>query len=71
MRFEEAQAIKEKIDILSKFRSRSTIVSTTIKNIDVFAITRDADNAYINFLKVINGGEIQAFTLDIRTRGLR
>ncbi len=68
MRFEEAQAIKEKIDILSKFRSRSTIVSTTIKNIDVFAITRDADNAYINFLKVINGAVIQAFTLDIRTR---
>ncbi|MBG0860907.1 MAG: excinuclease ABC subunit UvrC [Bacteroidales bacterium] len=68
LRFEEAQIIKEKIEILSKYRSRSTIVSTTIKNVDVFALTQDNDNFYINYLKVIDGAVIQAYTVDIISR---
>jgi excinuclease ABC subunit C len=68
LQFEKAQLIKDKIDILSKFRSRSTIVSTTIKNVDVFAMSQDTDNSFINFLKVVNGAVIQAFTLDIKSR---
>jgi excinuclease ABC subunit C len=68
LQFEKAQQIKDKIDIISKFRSRSTIVSTTLNNIDVFAISQDTDNTYINFLKVVNGAVIQAFTLDIKSR---
>ena len=68
MRFEEAQAVKEKIEILSKFQSRSTVVSTTIKNVDVFAMAQDVDNSYINYLKVVNGAVIQAFTLDMKSR---
>ncbi|HOS70847.1 MAG TPA: excinuclease ABC subunit UvrC [Bacteroidales bacterium] len=68
LRFEEAQAVKNKIDILSKFRSRSTVVSTTIRNVDVFAMTQDTDRAYINYLKVIKGAVIQAYTLEIRSR---
>ncbi|MCX6330683.1 MAG: excinuclease ABC subunit UvrC [Bacteroidia bacterium] len=68
MRFEEAQAIKERIEMLSKFQSRSTIVSTTINNVDVFAIAQDTDNTYINFIKVVNGAVIQTFTLDMKSR---
>ncbi len=68
MRFEEAQIIKEKIEILSKFQSRSAVVSTTIRNVDVFAMEQDADNTYINYLKVVNGAVIQAFTLDLKSR---
>jgi len=68
MRFEEAQIIKEKIDLLSKFRSRSAIVSNRITNTDVFALTQDKDNTYINYLKVINGAVVQAFTLDMKSR---
>jgi excinuclease ABC subunit C len=68
LQFEKAQLVKDKIDILSKFRSRSTIVSTTIKNVDVFAMSQDTDNSFINFLKVVNGAVIQAFTLDIKSR---
>jgi excinuclease ABC subunit C len=68
MRFEEAQTIKERIEILSKFQSRSTIVSTTINNVDVFAIAQDTDNTYINFIKVVNGAVIQTFTLDMKSR---
>jgi excinuclease ABC subunit C len=68
LRYEEAQAIKDKIDILSKFRSRSTVVSSTIKNVDVFALTQDTDNTYINFMKVVNGAIIQAYTLELKSR---
>jgi excinuclease ABC subunit C len=68
LHFEEAQIIKEKIEILSRFRSRSTIVSNTIKNVDVFAITQEMDNAYVNYLKVIQGAVIQAFTIELKSR---
>jgi excinuclease ABC subunit C len=68
LRYEEAQAIKDKIDILSKFRSRSAVVSSTIKNVDVFALTQDTDNTYINFMKVVNGAIIQAYTLELKSR---
>lgn len=68
MRFEEAQIIKEKLEIISRFRSKSAVVSTTVKNVDVFALEQDGENTYINYLKVIEGAVIQAFTLDIRTR---
>jgi excinuclease ABC subunit C len=68
LRFEEAQVIKEKIELLSRFRSRSTIVSNTIKNVDVFAFTQESDNAYVNYLKVVHGAVIQAFTVELKTR---
>jgi excinuclease ABC subunit C len=68
MRFEEAQAIKDKIDILSKFQSRSAVVSSTINNVDVFGWAQDTDTTYINYLKVINGAVIQAYTLDLVSR---
>jgi excinuclease ABC subunit C len=68
MRFEEAQIIKDKIDLLSKFRSRSAVVSATIKNVDVFGLAQDTDNTFINYLKVVNGAVIQAFTLDMKSR---
>ena len=66
--FEEAQIIKNKIDLLSKYKSRSTIVNTSIKNVDVFGFAEDASNAYINYLKVSHGAVIQAFTLELKSR---
>jgi excinuclease ABC subunit C len=68
MRFEEAQLLKEKIDLLTKFRSRSAVVSNTIKNVDVFAFTQDEDKCYVNYLKVVEGAVVQAFTLEIKLR---
>jgi excinuclease ABC subunit C len=68
LRFEEAQRMKEKIDILSKYKSRSTIVSTTIKNVDVFGFTEDSASAFINYLKVSHGAVIQVFTLEMKSR---
>jgi excinuclease ABC subunit C len=68
LRFEDAQKIKEKIDILSKYKSRSTIVSPTLKNVDIFAYAEDDGSAYINYLKVSQGAVIQAFTLELKSR---
>jgi excinuclease ABC subunit C len=68
MKFEQAQKVKEKIEILSRFKSKSSVVSSSIKNIDVFAITQERENYFINFLKVINGAIIQAFNLEIKSR---
>jgi excinuclease ABC subunit C len=68
LRFEEAQLLKDKIDILTKFRSRSAVVSNKIRNVDVFAFTQDEERYYINYLKVVEGAVIQAFTLELRSR---
>jgi excinuclease ABC subunit C len=68
LRFEEAQSVKEKIDIILKFRSRSAVVSNTIRNVDVFAITQEFDNAYVNYLKVVQGAVIQALTIELKIR---
>ncbi len=66
--FEEAQLIKEKLDLLEKYRSKSTIVSPTINNIDVYSILDDEDAAYVNFLKLVNGAVIQAHTIEIKKK---
>jgi excinuclease ABC subunit C len=68
LRFEEAQLIKEKIEMLARFRSRSAVVSPTIKNIDVFALSQDSDKSFVNYIKVVNGAVIQTFTLEIKSR---
>jgi excinuclease ABC subunit C len=68
LRFEEAQILKEKIDILNRFRSHSAVVSNTIKNVDVFAFAQDNERCYVNYLKVVEGAVVQAFTLEIRSR---
>lgn len=68
MRFEEAQVIKDKIEILSRFRSKSAIVSNSIRNVDVFGFTQDGENAFVNYLKVVHGAVTQAFTLELKTR---
>ncbi|MBW6535569.1 MAG: excinuclease ABC subunit UvrC [Mariniphaga sp.] len=66
MNFEEAQKLKEKYDSLKRYQSKSTIVSPTITNVDVYTIEQDQKFAFINYLKVINGAIIQTFTLEIK-----
>jgi excinuclease ABC subunit C len=68
LRFEEAQKIKEKIDLLSKYKARSAVVSSTIKDVDVYAMTQDIDDTYVNYLKVVDGAVIQSYTLDLKSR---
>jgi excinuclease ABC subunit C len=68
MRFEEAQLVKDKIEILSRFRSKSTVVSNTIRNVDVFGMAVESDNVYVNYLKVVEGAITQALTVELKIR---
>ena len=65
MNFEEANKIKLKYDSLKKYQSKSTVVSPTITDVDVFTIDQDEKFAYVNYLKVIKGAIIQTYTLEI------
>ncbi len=68
MRFEEAQKIKEKYDLIEGYRSRSEVVNVTLHNIDVFSIEEDETTAYINYLHITNGSINQAFTFEYKKR---
>ena len=66
--FEEAQKIKEKIDLLANYQSKSTVVSPSISNVDVFSIISDESFAYVNFFKIMNGAIIQSHTTEIKKK---
>ena len=68
MEFEEAQKIKEKLDLLSNYQSKSTIVNPSINNVDVFSIISDETHGYANFLKISNGSIIQSHTTEIKKK---
>jgi excinuclease ABC subunit C len=68
MHFEEAQKIKEKIEILENYQSRSTIVNPKITNIDVFSIVSDESAAYVNFLQISHGSIISSHTMEIKKK---
>ncbi len=66
--FEEANRLKEKLDMLNRFQAKSTIVNTRIKDLDVFSVVTDDKAGYVNFLKVINGAVIQAHSMELRKK---
>lgn len=68
MEFEEAQKIKEKIDVLGNYQAKSTVVNPSITNVDVFSIVSDESYSYVNFLKIANGAIIQSHTVEIRKK---
>jgi excinuclease ABC subunit C len=68
MHFEEAQKIKDKIEILENYQSRSTIINPKITNIDVFSIVSDESAAFINFLQIAHGSVIRSHTLEIKKK---
>jgi len=68
LNFEDAQHAKEKLNILQNYQSKSTVVSPTIRNVDVYSFKRDEQSTYVNFLKVVNGGVIHSFTLEIKEK---
>ncbi len=67
-KYEEADRIKNKIGFLENYKSKSTIVSSSISNIDVFSFDQDDGYGYVNFLRVVDGAIIQAHTLEIKKR---
>jgi len=64
--FEKAQAVKEKMDALEKYRSKSVIVGADIHNVDVFSIEVEKETAYLNYLRISNGAVVQGHTMEMK-----
>lgn len=68
MRFELAEEAKTQIEALEKYQVKSTVVSATINNVDVFSVISDDKFGYVNYMKVMNGAIIQSHTLEMKKR---
>jgi len=68
LQFEEAHLLKQKLELLTNYQSKSTIVSNTINDVDVFSIASEQQYAFVNFLKVMNGTVIQTQTIELKKR---
>ena len=66
LQFEEAQIIKERLDILEDYQAKNTVVNPNIDDVDVFGMVSDETAAYVNFFKIRNGNIIQSFTTEIK-----
>ena len=60
--------MKEKLDLLSNYQAKSTIVNPSINNVDVFSIISDESYGYVNFFKIANGSIIQSHTTEIKKK---
>jgi len=65
LEFEKAQQIKEKLSAFEDYQHKSTVVSATIRDVDVFTIATDEKEAYVNYIKVVNGAIIHAHTQEL------
>ncbi|MGM9803326.1 MAG: excinuclease ABC subunit UvrC [Muribaculaceae bacterium] len=68
LRFEEAQALKEKYLLIEKYRAKSEVVNQQLHNVDVFTLLRDDDSAYVNFMHVRNGSIVKTLTLEYKIK---
>lgn len=68
LQFEDAQALKEKYDLLEAYRSRSTVVSATIHDVEVFSYVDADDSFYVNYMKVVDGAVIQSHSFEMKRR---
>lgn len=68
LRFEEAQAVKEKYLLVEKYRAKSVIVSAQIHDLDVYSVESDDDCYYVNYLHISNGSIVQCMTLEYRKK---
>ncbi len=66
LKFEEADVLKRKYQLLEKYRAKSVIVNPTIHNVDVFTIVRDDGAAYVNFMHMRNGAIVQSLTVEYK-----
>jgi len=68
MRFEEAQKLKEKYDVIENYRARSTVVTDTLNNLDVFSFEENEKSAFVNYLHISNGAVVHIYTLEYKKR---
>ncbi|MCC6459139.1 MAG: excinuclease ABC subunit C [Saprospiraceae bacterium] len=65
LQFEQAQRSKDKLALFEDYQGKSTVVNPNIHDVDVFAIASDEKEAFVNYLKVINGAVIHTYTLTL------
>jgi excinuclease ABC subunit C len=68
LEFEKAQVVKERLELLEKYQSKSTVVNPKIENVDIFSIITDAEAGYVNYIKVINGAIVQSHTVELKKK---
>lgn len=68
LEFEKAEDIKNRIQLLDSYQSKSTIVNPKLTNLDVFSIIDDEKAAYVNFIRVVNGSIIQSHTMEFQKK---
>ena len=68
LQFEKAQQVKEKVEILEKYKSKSVIVNPRINNVDVVSVLDAGDVAYVNYLKVVQGSVMQSHTVEVKKK---
>ena len=68
LEFEEAQLIKEKYELLENYRCRSTVVSSTIHNVDVFSFVDAKELFYVNYMRVVEGAVVQSHTVEMKRK---
>ena len=68
LEFEAAQRTKERIGLLNRYQAKSTVVSPKIKDVDVYSLISDIRNAYLNYLRVVDGAVIQSHTLELKKK---
>lgn len=68
LKFEEAQKIKEKLDLLKKYRSKSVVVNTSVENVDVFGCSVEEGSMYVSYMKVVTGAIVQSWSVELKMR---
>jgi excinuclease ABC subunit C len=68
MRYEEAQLIKNKYELIENYRSKSTVVTPMLHNLDVFSFDENEQSAYINYMHIGNGAVVQVYTIEYKKR---
>jgi excinuclease ABC subunit C len=67
-KFEEANEIKQKYDLIENYKAKSIIANSVVNNTDIFAYADDENSAYVNILRVSKGAIIQGYTIEYKKR---
>ncbi len=68
LNFEEAQKIKEKLELIARYRSKSVVVNTSVGNVDVFGCSQDESSMFIAYMKVVEGAVVQTYSIELKIR---
>ncbi len=68
LKFEEAQKVKEKLDMISKYRSKSLVVNASVRNVDVFGFVSDESSAFVSYIKIVDGAIVQTYSIELKIR---